>query len=66
MGEEVKNLGDGLMVAFLLSSGDAVACAIAMQRAVARLNLEERISALSLRVGVALGEATLAEDERDW
>ena len=34
-GEEVKNLGDGLMVAFV-SAVDAVACAITIQQAVHR------------------------------
>lgn len=66
LGEEVKSLGDGLMIAFPVSSGDAVACAIAMQRGVVRLNLERRISALSVRIGLSVGEATLAPEERDW
>ena len=66
LGEEVKSLGDGLMIAFPVSSADAVACAIAMQRGVARLNLEKRISILSVRVGLSVGEATLAPEERDW
>ena len=66
LGEEVKSLGDGLMIAFPVSSGDAVACAIAMHRGVVRLNLEQRISALSVRIGLSVGEATLESEERDW
>ena len=55
-GQEVKNLGDGLMIAFA-SSLDAVACAVAMQRAVRRHN-EARPSAgaLGVRIGVHVGE----------
>src|SRR5919199_1765189 len=40
-GEEVKNLGDGLMVAFK-SAADAVSCAVQMQQAVARLDRRVR------------------------
>ena len=55
-GTEVKNLGDGLMVAFDVASA-ALECAEAMQQAVARSN---RASAdpLAIRVGIALGEVT--------
>ena len=41
-GTEVKNLGDGLMVAFAAAS-DAVACAVAMQQALARHNRIDRM-----------------------
>ena len=40
-GEEVKNLGDGLMVAFV-SAVDAIACAITIQQAVHRDRAERR------------------------
>ena len=50
-GREVKSLGDGLMVAFV-DATDAVACAHAMQAAVAACD-----DPLELRVGVASGEA---------
>lgn len=65
-GEEVKNLGDGLMVAFRTSAGDAVACAVAMQRGIANLNLERPGLPLAIRVGVAAGDAALAAEEDDW
>jgi class 3 adenylate cyclase/WD40 repeat protein/RecA/RadA recombinase len=65
-GEEVKSLGDGLMVVFRASAADAVACAIAMQRAVDQLNSEHPLVPLAMRVGLSCGEATLATDEQDW
>ena len=52
-GEEVKWLGDGLMVAFP-SAGDAVRCAVAMQQASHRPVHGE---SLSIRVGLNAGEA---------
>ncbi|MGH9001812.1 MAG: adenylate/guanylate cyclase domain-containing protein [Acidimicrobiia bacterium] len=51
-GEEVKWLGDGLMVAFA-SAADAVRCAVAMQQASRRLVQGER---LTIRVGLNAGE----------
>ena len=50
-GQEVKNLGDGLMVSFV-SPVAALSCATAMQRAVAGSGLE-------LRVGLHAGEPAL-------
>ena len=55
-GREVKSLGDGLMVVFATAQ-DAVACALAMQWAVATCE-----DPLELRVGIASGE-TLKEDD---
>jgi class 3 adenylate cyclase len=52
-GEEVKWLGDGLMVAFP-SAADAVDCAIAMQQGARRLLHGERVA---IRVGLNAGEA---------
>ena len=52
-GEEVKWLGDGLMVAFP-SAADAVNCGIAMQQSARRLLHGER---LAIRVGLNTGEA---------
>src|SRR5215208_3950221 len=55
-GREVKNTGDGVMVAFASSSG-AVECAVQMQQLMERRNriVEEQ---LHLRIGIAAGEAT--------
>ena len=60
-GEEVKNLGDGLMVTFGSASA-ALACAAAMQRRIARRNRRAE-EPLSVRIGVSLGEATRRESD---
>jgi len=61
-GEEVKNLGDGLMVAF--DSGvRAVECAIAMQRAFDRHNRQAGAPRLEVRVGLHVGEPIRDEDD---
>ena len=52
-GEEVKWMGDGLMVAFP-SAADALSCAVAMQQAAQRPVAGER---LAIRVGLTVGEA---------
>jgi len=54
-GEEVKNLGDGLMVVFA-SAADAVAAGSAVQRAFGRRNRRAR-HPLVVRVGIAVGDA---------
>ncbi len=59
-GNEVKWLGDGLMVAFD-SAADAVKCAIVMQQMSRRPTAGER---LEIRVGLNVGEAFL--DESDY
>jgi class 3 adenylate cyclase/tetratricopeptide (TPR) repeat protein len=59
-GEEVKWLGDGLMVAFP-SAADAVRAAVAMQQASRRPVHGER---LAIRVGLNAGEAL--RDAADW
>jgi len=57
-GREVQALGDGLFAAFE-SASDAVACAVAMQRRVARANARRDATApLAVRIGIAVGEAT--------
>jgi class 3 adenylate cyclase/GAF domain-containing protein len=56
-GEEVKWLGDGLVVAFA-SAADAVECAIAMQQAVQQPIHSQR---LAVRVGLNAGEALRQE-----
>jgi DNA-binding SARP family transcriptional activator len=61
-GEEVKNLGDGLMVAFV-SAIDAVACAITMQQAVDRVRSSGDV-AFAVRIGLNVGEPI--RDEGDY
>lgn len=61
-GEEVKNLGDGLMVAFV-SAIDAVACAITMQQAVDRAR-SSGDGAFAVRIGLNVGEPI--RDEGDY
>ena len=56
-GREVKNTGDGIMVAFSSSSG-AVECAVRMQQLMERRNRTTG-EQLHLRIGIAAGEATL-------
>ena len=61
-GQEVKNLGDGLMVAFA-SAIDAVACAIGIQQAVHR-HRQQADEAFAVRVGLNVGEPIV--DEGDY
>jgi class 3 adenylate cyclase len=56
-GQEVKNLGDGLMVAFE-SPPAAAACGLEMQRAVT-----SSADTLQLRVGIAAGETVREDDD---
>ena len=62
-GREVKNLGDGLMVAFP-SAVEAVGCAIAIQQAVDRHNARQADDRLWVRVGLNVGEPI--RDEGDY
>jgi class 3 adenylate cyclase/tetratricopeptide (TPR) repeat protein len=62
-GTEVKNLGDGLMVAFT-SLSRALACAMAMQQAIERHNHRDEAAPLSVRIGISTGEAT--EEDGDY
>ena len=61
-GEEVKNLGDGLMVAFV-SAVDAVACAITIQQAVDRARATGELE-FAVRIGLNVGEPI--RDEGDY
>ena len=61
-GEEVKSLGDGLMVAFG-SAFDGLACAAAMQRRIAEDHERLGAESLGLRVGLNAGEVMRAEDD---
>ncbi len=56
-GTEVKSLGDGLMVTFT-DARSAVACAVAMQRAVATCG-----DPMTLRIGIDMGEAVREQDD---
>ena len=55
-GTEVKNLGDGVMVAFT-STTRAIGCAVAMQQAAARQNARGPVQLL-IRIGISSGEVT--------
>jgi len=60
-GREVKNTGDGLMVAFASSSA-AVACAVRMQQLMERRN-RFTDEPLHMRIGIGAGEATITEGD---
>ena len=60
-GDEVKNLGDGLMVAFT-SPSVALACGVAMQQGV-DLDNRGREHTVGLRVGLSMGEVTVEDDD---
>lgn len=59
-GREVKSLGDGLMVVFT-GAAEALGCAVTMQQAV-EAALRGGEEGLALRVGVAAGDVTVADD----
>ncbi|HEX4187004.1 MAG TPA: AAA family ATPase [Solirubrobacteraceae bacterium] len=58
-GKEVKNTGDGLMVAFP-SASEAVRCAVAMQQLFER-RYRQAEQGLHIRIGVGAGEATVKD-----
>src|SRR5271163_234146 len=60
-GREVKNTGDGLMVAFSSASA-AVRCAVGMQQLFERrfARAEQR---LHVRIGLGVGESTVADGD---
>jgi class 3 adenylate cyclase/tetratricopeptide (TPR) repeat protein len=60
-GREVKNLGDGLMVAFRGAS-QALACAALMQQ-VTEVRNRQAGQPLDVRIGVSLGEATVEDGD---
>lgn len=62
-GQEVKNLGDGLMVAFASALG-GVECAIRMQERIAAHGHEAGEQAMGLRIGLNAGE--VIRDEEDY
>lgn len=62
-GEEVKSMGDGIMAVFG-SVVDGIACAVTMQRAIARHNRRHPDRPLGVRIGISVGEA--APVDGDW
>ena len=60
-GREVKNLGDGLMVAFDRASA-AVAASVEMHQLLERRNRNDAGESLVIRVGVSVGEADIDDD----
>lgn len=62
-GQEVKSLGDGLMIVFP-SARDAIGCAVATQRDIHRLNISrpERYR-LQVRIGLHVGEPIQEEED---
>lgn len=60
---EVKSTGDGVMAVFD-SAVNSVACAITMQRAIARHNRRHPERQLAVRIGISVGEAAPVAD--DW
>ena len=62
-GEEVKNLGDGLMVVFR-SASDAISAAVAMQVASDRHGRRAGQTAVGLKIGASIGDAT--PEDGDW
>ncbi|MGH9037661.1 MAG: adenylate/guanylate cyclase domain-containing protein, partial [Acidimicrobiia bacterium] len=61
-GQEVKNLGDGLMVVFE-SAVAGVGCAVAIQRTMEEHNRKQPGQTLSVRVGLHVGEPMRDEDD---
>ncbi|HMD52457.1 MAG TPA: AAA family ATPase, partial [Solirubrobacteraceae bacterium] len=60
-GNEVKSLGDGLMVVFA-SASQSLACAVGMQQAIEASNRSAK-EQVGLRVGVSLGDTTVADGD---
>jgi class 3 adenylate cyclase len=60
-GKEVKNTGDGLMVAFQSASA-AVGCAVAMQQLFER-RYRKAEPGLHVRIGLGAGESTVKDDD---
>lgn len=62
-GEVVKNLGDGVMVAFG-SASDAVGAAVALQRGTDAAARRAGADAIAIRIGISAGDA--AQEDGDW
>src|SRR3989337_460498 len=62
-GSEVKTMGDGFMIAFK-SPSSALACAVAIQRAIAQHDREQPTREFMVRMGLNAGEAI--QEEADF
>src|SRR4030042_258993 len=62
-GSEVKTMGDGFMIAFR-GPTSALACAVAIQRAIAQHNHEQPTREFMVRMGLNAGEAI--QEEADF
>jgi class 3 adenylate cyclase len=60
-GREVKNVGDGLMIAFESVSG-ALACAVAMQQSIERRN-RAAVVPLAVRIGISHGDCDVEDGD---
>jgi len=60
-GKEVKNTGDGLMVAFP-SASEAIECAVAMQQAFER-RYRDAEQPMHIRIGLGAGESTVKDGD---
>ena len=60
-GDEVKHTGDGIMASFPVASG-ALACAVAIQRALAEENASAE-TAVRVRIGLSAGEPVAEEGD---
>lgn len=61
-GSEIKRTGDGFLIAFFAAS-DAIACAQAVQRALAKHNQARPDPPISVRIGLNAGEPLLDEGD---
>ena len=61
-GLEVKNTGDGFMIAFY-SAQKAVTCAVGIQREMKEFNIENPDRQLKVRIGLNLGEVIKEEED---
>jgi class 3 adenylate cyclase len=61
-GSLVKHTGDGIFAAFPTASG-ALACAVAIQRALISLGMEEGVPGLGVRIGLHAGEPVAQEGD---
>ena len=61
-GTEVKHTGDGIMASFLWAS-NAIDAAIAIQRAVAKNNLQSPTVPLEIRIGLNAGEPIVEDND---